>query len=207
MQSMAGSLLQTEYELQQANATLESQVRQRTAELEAANAQLEHLATHDPLTGLHNRRSLDARLAEAQALDRRYGGRNGRVHGLLLLDVDHFKRINDQYGHPTGDAVLRQLGEMLQSLVRVTDVAARFGGEEFAVLLPELAGPLDAVMAAEKIRVAVEKATFPEVGKLTLSVGVSLASPEDADVQPLIARADAALYEAKRGGRNAVVLK
>jgi diguanylate cyclase (GGDEF)-like protein len=207
MQSMASSLLATEQELQQTNATLENQVQQRTAELQAANAALEHLATRDPLTGLHNRRSLDARLAEAQALDRRYGRQNGRVHGLLLIDVDHFKRVNDVHGHPAGDAVLRQLAAMLQRAVRVTDVAARFGGEEFAVLLPELAGPLEAVMAAEKIRTAVEKARFPAVGRVTVSIGVSLASPDDDDVRPLIDRADAALYEAKRGGRNAVVLK
>lgn len=207
MQSMTRALLATEQELQKANATLEAQVEQRTAELQTANAALEHLATRDPLTGLHNRRSLDARLAEAQALDRRYGRQNGRVHGLLLVDIDHFKRVNDTFGHPAGDAVLREVAQLLQSSVRITDVAARFGGEEFAVLLPELAGPLDAVMAAEKVRTAVEAASFPEVGKLTVSVGVSLASPDDADVQPLIARADAALYEAKRGGRNAVVLR
>ncbi len=205
MQSMARSLLATERELQQANSTLETQVQQRTSELKAANAALEHLATRDPLTGLHNRRSLDARLAEAQAMDRRYG-QNGRVHGLLLIDADHFKRVNDQFGHPAGDAVLRQLATMLQASVRVTDVVARFGGEEFAVLLPELAGPLEAVMAAEKIRGAVEAAVFPEVGRLTVSIGVSLASPDDPDARPLIERADAALYDAKRGGRNAVVL-
>lgn len=207
MQSMARSLLDTEQQLQKANATLEAQVQARTAELQAANAALEHLATRDPLTGLHNRRSLDARLAEAQALDRRYGLNGGRVHGLLLVDVDHFKRVNDQFGHPVGDAVLRQMAQLLQSSVRVTDVVARFGGEEFAVLLPELAGPLEAVMAAEKIRAAVEKAHFGEPGRLTVSVGVSLASPDDADVRPLIDRADAALYAAKHGGRNAVVLK
>jgi diguanylate cyclase (GGDEF)-like protein len=207
MRSMAGSLLSTEQALQQANATLEAQVAERTAALQAANAALEHLATRDPLTGLHNRRSLDARLVEAQALDRRYGRQNGRVHGLLLVDVDHFKRINDTHGHPAGDAVLRQLAQLLQGSVRVTDVVARFGGEEFALLLPELSGPLDALMAAEKIRTAVETASFPEVGALTVSIGASLASPDDADVRPLIDRADAALYEAKRGGRNAVVLK
>ncbi|RZL35334.1 MAG: diguanylate cyclase [Rubrivivax sp.] len=206
MRAMAGSLLSTEQQLQQANLTLEAQVHERTAELKAANAALEHLATRDPLTGLHNRRSLDARLVEAHALDRRYGATNGRVHGLLLVDVDHFKRVNDEFGHPAGDAVLRHLAQVLQSSVRVTDVAARFGGEEFAVLLPELAGPLDAVMAAEKIRTAIEAAAFPHVGKVTASIGVSLASPDDADVRPLIDRADAALYDAKRGGRNAVVL-
>ncbi|MGQ3054148.1 MAG: sensor domain-containing diguanylate cyclase [Roseateles sp.] len=207
MQSMAGSLLDTERQLQKTNATLETLVEQRTAELQAANTQLEYLATRDPLTSLHNRRSLDARLIQAQALDRRYGRQNARVHGLLLIDVDHFKRINDQFGHPAGDEVLRQLSTMLLATVRITDVVARFGGEEFAVLLPELAGPLEAVMAAEKIRAAVEAATFPAVGKLTVSIGVSLASLEDAEPAPLIARADAALYEAKRGGRNAVVLK
>jgi len=207
MQSMARSLLDTEQRLQRSNATLEAQVEQRTAELQAANAALEHLATRDPLTGLHNRRSLDARLAEALALDRRYGAASGRVHGLLLIDVDHFKRVNDVHGHPAGDAVLRQLAQMLQSTLRATDVAARFGGEEFAVLLPELAGSQEAVMAGEKIRAAVEAASFPGVGRMTVSIGVSLASPDDADAGPLIERADAALYEAKRGGRNAVVLK
>lgn len=207
MQSMAQSLLDKEHALEQANTTLEAQVQQRTAELQAANAALEHLATRDPLTGLHNRRSLDTRLDEALALDRRYGGQNGRVHGLLLIDVDHFKHINDTHGHPAGDAVLRQLAQLLLSTVRVSDVAARFGGEEFAVLLPELSGPLDAVMTAEKIRQSVEGARFGEVGRVTVSIGVSLATPEEADAQALIDRADAALYEAKRGGRNAVVLK
>lgn len=207
MRSMASSLLDTEQQLQRSNATLERQVQERTAELQAANAALEHLAARDPLTGLHNRRSLDSRLAEAQALDQRYARQNGRVHGLLLIDVDHFKRVNDEFGHPAGDTVLRQLAEMLQRLVRISDVPARFGGEEFAVLLPELAGPLEAVMAAEKIRTAVEAARFGPAGRLTVSIGVSLASPDDADVRPLVDRADAALYEAKRGGRNAVVLK
>lgn len=207
MQSMAQALLRSELELQKTNATLEAQVRERTAELQAANAALEHLATRDPLTGLHNRRSLDSRLAEALALDRRYARQNGRVHGLLLIDVDHFKQVNDAFGHPVGDAVLRQLAQLLLATLRASDVAARFGGEEFAVLLPELAGTLDAVMTAEKIRHAVEAATFPEVGRLTVSIGVSLASPEESDMRPLVDRADAALYEAKRGGRNAVVLK
>ncbi|MFG6441733.1 diguanylate cyclase [Roseateles sp. LKC17W] len=206
MQSMARSLLATEQELQQANAGLEAQVQQRTLELQAANAALEHLATRDPLTGLHNRRSLDARLADALALDRRYG-HGGRVHGLLLIDADHFKNVNDQHGHAAGDAVLRQLAALLQASVRTTDVAARFGGEEFAVLLPELSGPQEAVMVAEKIRSAVQDAVFPAAGRLTVSIGVSLASPQDADVRPLLERADEALYEAKRGGRNAVRLK
>lgn len=207
MRSMTRALLATEHELQQANSTLESQVQERTAELQAANAALEHLATRDPLTGLHNRRSLDARLDEALALDRRYGVPHGRVHGLLLIDVDHFKHINDAHGHPAGDAVLRQLAQMLLSTVRASDVAARFGGEEFAVLLPELGGALDAVQTAEKIRQAVEATRFGDAGRVTVSVGVSLASPEDADARPLIDRADAALYEAKRSGRNTVVFK
>ncbi|RTL40843.1 MAG: GGDEF domain-containing protein [Burkholderiales bacterium] len=200
MRSMAQSLLDKEQ-------ALEAQVQERTAALQAANAALEHLATRDPLTGLHNRRSLDTRLDEALALDRRYGRPHGRVHGLLLIDVDHFKHINDTHGHPAGDAVLRQLAGLLISTVRASDVAARFGGEEFAVLLPELSGPLDAVMTAEKIRQAVQATRFGDIGPVTVSIGVSLATPEDAGPQPLVDRADAALYEAKRGGRNAVVLK
>jgi diguanylate cyclase (GGDEF)-like protein len=207
IQSMASSLLDTQQRLQRTNVTLEQQVEQRTAELQAANAALESLAMRDALTGLHNRRSLDARLAEAQALYLRYGRENGRLHGLLLIDVDAFKQVNDRFGHQAGDAVLRQLAALLHGAVRITDMVARFGGEEFAVLLPELAGPLEAVMAAEKIRTKVEQADFGEVGRVTVSIGVSLATPEDSDVHALIARADAALYEAKNGGRNAVVLK
>jgi diguanylate cyclase (GGDEF)-like protein len=206
MQSMARSLLATERELQQANLGLEAQVQQRTLQLQAANAALEHLATRDPLTGLHNRRSLDARLADALALGRRYG-HGGRVHGLLLIDVDLFKSVNDDHGHAAGDAVLRQLAALLQASVRTTDVAARFGGEEFAVLLPELAGPQEAVRVAEKIRGAVQEAVFPAVCRLTVSIGVSLASPQDADVRQWVERTDEALYAAKRGGRNAVVLR
>ena len=207
MGAMARALLGTERELRQANQTLDAQVAQRTAELQAANAALAHLATRDPLTGLHNRRSLDARLAEALALDRRYSPQSGRVHGLLLVDADHFKRINDQFGHAAGDAVLRQLATVLQSCVRTTDVVARFGGEEFAVLLPELADAQEAVRVAEKIRSTVAAATFAAVGPVTISCGVTLAWPGDVDARALVERADAALYEAKRGGRNAVVLK
>lgn len=207
MRSMTQSLLDKERQLQSINISLEAQVLERTAALQAANAALEHLATRDPLTSLHNRRSLDARLAEAQALDRRYGRQNARVHALLIIDVDHFKQVNDRFGHLVGDAVLRQLSALLLSCVRATDVVARFGGEEFAVLLPECASALEAVMAGEKIRVAVAAASFPEVGRLTVSIGVSMASPDDAAADALIDRADAALYEAKRGGRNAVALK
>ncbi|MFG6456620.1 diguanylate cyclase [Roseateles sp. BYS96W] len=207
MGGMARALLATERELREANQTLDAQVAQRTAELQAANAALAHLATRDPLTGLHNRRSLDARLAEALALDRRYGPQSGRVHGLLLVDADHFKRINDEFGHAAGDAVLRQLATVLQSCVRTTDVVARFGGEEFAVLLPELADAREAMRAAEKIRSTVAAATFPGVGPVTVSCGVTLAWPGDVDAQALVERADVALYEAKRGGRNMVVLK
>jgi diguanylate cyclase (GGDEF)-like protein len=207
MQSMASSLLDTEQRLQRTNAALQSQVEQRTAELQAAHAALENLAMRDALTSLHNRRSLDARLVEAQALYLRYGRQNGRVHGLLLIDVDDFKQVSDRFGHLAGDAVLRQLAALLHSTVRVTDVAARFGDQQFAVLLPGLAGPLEAVMAAEKIRTQVEQADFGAVGQMTVSIGASLATPEDADAHTLVARAEAALHEARNRGRNAVVLK
>ncbi|PZP28360.1 MAG: GGDEF domain-containing protein [Roseateles depolymerans] len=205
--SMARSLLEAERGLQAANSSLEAQVQARTAELREANLALEKLASHDPLTGLANRRILDDRLAEALALDRRYAAKSGRRHALLLIDADHFKQVNDVHGHTAGDAVLRQLAGLLRQSVRASDTVARFGGEEFAVLLPECIDADEAMAAAEKIRAAVALAAFPEVGQLTVSLGVSLTRADDVSPKDLVMRADAALYQAKHGGRNRAALR
>jgi diguanylate cyclase (GGDEF)-like protein len=198
--AMTQSLLNKERELQEANASLEATVAQRTAALTQANAELLSLATHDSLTGVYNRRRFDEKLTEYTLLFRR----TGRPFSLLLIDADHFKRINDTHGHAVGDEVLQQLAQLIQNSLRTTDFVARYGGEEFAVLLPEIAKPDTPEVVAEKIRAAVAEAEFPVVGNVTVSIGVGLADPADNNHSALIKRADQQLYQAKAAGRNQV---
>ncbi|MEZ1323623.1 diguanylate cyclase [Pseudomonas fluorescens] len=198
--AMTQSLLGKERELQEANASLEATVAQRTAALTQANAELLSLATHDSLTGVYNRRRFDEKLTEYTLLFRR----TGRPFSLLLIDADHFKRINDTHGHAVGDEVLQQLAQLIQNSLRTTDFVARYGGEEFAVLLPEIAQPDTPEVVAEKIRAAVAEADFPAVGNVTVSIGVGLADPADNNHSALIKRADQQLYQAKAAGRNQV---
>lgn len=198
--AMTQSLLGKERELQEANASLEATVAQRTAALTEANAELLSLATHDGLTGVYNRRRFDEKITEYSLLSRR----TGRPFALLLIDADHFKRINDSHGHAVGDEVLQQLATLIQNSVRSTDFVARYGGEEFAVLLPEVAQPDTPEVVAEKIRAAVAEAQFPGVGNVTVSIGLGLADPADNNHTTLIKRADQQLYQAKAAGRNQV---
>lgn len=198
--SMAQTLLTREQDLEDLNVSLELQVHERTQALHDANEALELLATTDALTGLVNRRRLDEKLLECfLALPRL-----GRHFAVLMLDADHFKRINDVYGHPIGDVVLQQLASVVRLQTRITDTVARFGGEEFCVLLPAIADEREPMIVAEKIRAAVQAHTFPEVGKVTVSVGVSVSAFNDTTVAEVIRRADTALYKAKSQGRNAV---
>ncbi|MFN4352197.1 MAG: diguanylate cyclase [Hylemonella sp.] len=201
IQSMTGSLLGHEHELEALNASLEQQVRERTEALSLANQELERLATIDALTGLNNRRRFDSRLLESQQLLKR----SGRGFGLILIDADHFKQINDGHGHQVGDEVLRQLGRLLSQCTRITDFVARYGGEEFVVLLPDLQNEEEGMAVAEKIRRAVADASFPVVGHLTVSLGLSCARAADAAAAEVVERADKALYTAKQLGRNRVV--
>ncbi|WP_455929724.1 sensor domain-containing diguanylate cyclase [Pseudomonas fluorescens] len=197
---MTQSLLAKERQLQEANASLEATVAQRTADLTQANADLLNLATHDALTGVYNRRRFDEKLAENSLLFQR----TGRTFALLLIDADYFKRVNDTYGHAVGDEVLCQLAALIESNTRATDFVARYGGEEFAVLLPEVEEPDSPDVVAEKIRAAVAAAKFSTVGHVTVSIGVSLAEPADRDSSALLKRADMQLYQAKGAGRNRV---
>ena len=170
----------------------------------ADNARLEALAHTDPLTQALNRRALTARLAAELDRARRYQS----PVTLLLVDLDHFKKINDTYGHLVGDEVLREVAALLLHAVRSVDVVARYGGEEFVVVLPET-GAEGAVAFAERIR---EKIGGEPFGKaegvslaLTASIGVAAyPSPDIETVEELFARADAALYRAKAEGRDRV---
>ncbi|ALN73381.1 PleD family two-component system response regulator [Aureimonas sp. AU20] len=160
------------------------------------------LATIDPLTGLYNRRFLDGHLAQASE----QSARSGRPLCVLILDIDHFKQINDTYGHDVGDEVLRQFAERVRRSLRASDLAARIGGEEFALLMPDT-DLASAEGAAERLRKLIEVEPF-EVQDLAIPVtsSVGLARLNGMEPRGLMKRADIALYEAKRGGRNRVVV-
>ncbi|HYH23387.1 MAG TPA: diguanylate cyclase [Azospirillum sp.] len=170
------------------------------AALERSNRELERLAMLDALTGIANRRHFFAMAEREVALARRHQ----RPMGVLMLDIDHFKEINDRHGHAVGDEVLKQVARVALSVLRATDHIGRIGGEEFAVLLPD--SDLDgAVATAERLREAIEGAALSGVGAdvhCTVSVGVAEWAPEDASIEASLNRADAALYRAKREGRN-----
>lgn len=200
LQGMTQSLLGKERELQEANASLEATVAQRTAALTRANADLLKLATHDALTGVYNRRRFDEKLDECNLLFQR----TGRPFALLFIDADHFKQINDTHGHAIGDEVLHQLARLIQDTTRATDFVARYGGEEFAVLLPEIEEPESPEIVAEKIRAAIAEANFASAGRVTVSIGIGLAESSDSNTTALIKRADQQLYQAKWSGRNRV---
>ncbi len=158
----------------------------------------------DPLTGLYNRRHMEASLE-------REAHRAERLHtpvGLIMLDVDHFKTFNDRYGHELGDTVLRELGELLQSRVRAEDIACRYGGEEFLLILPEAS--LEVVrQRAEEIRMLVKSLRIPyqsQILHITISAGVAVFPQHAPDVTSAVRAADTALYQAKTSGRDQVVM-
>lgn len=169
------------------------------------HARTEDMAVTDPLTGLHNRRWLDGRLREEIQRSQRFG----KPLSVLMLDVDHFKRINDRHGHPAGDSVLRRLAEVVEAELREVDMAARYGGEEIVIMLPETED-MNAEQGAQRIRQAVAGTSFrlpdgSDIG-ITVSIGVGCYPGCAANAEELIARADQALYVAKQSGRNAVAL-
>lgn len=177
-------------------------IRRLTAALEEKGRELEDLATRDQLSGVLNRRRFDEELASEYARARRYG----HPLSLLVCDIDHFKRINDDLGHVTGDEVIAFLGDLLSEIKRGSDLAFRYGGEEFVLLLPETTAH-NAAAVAERIRVQfAQRSEDTSAGRRTISIGVSdietlgIKSPCDF----LFRSADIALYRAKTGGRDQV---
>jgi len=166
-------------------------------------AQVERLATTDGLTGLFNRRHFFELALRELALSRR---RSGPLTAVML-DIDHFKQINDRHGHPVGDQVIATVAQRLAATVRGTDVLGRYGGEEFAVLLPDTGDDGSGILA-ERLRAAVgDRPVETDAGPLTVTVSVGVASRDtDMSVAELLGRADRALYQAKEGGRNRVVV-
>lgn len=162
--------------------------------------EFEQLAVTDALTGLLNRRYIEERLLE----EVKRSNRHGYPMSFLMLDVDHFKSYNDNFGHPAGDEALRLVAHVIRETLRGADVAARFGGEEFAILLPQTTDG-EAAMIAERIRGNIENTQFPH-RPVTVSIGVASCSSELCSVIGLIQAADDALYDAKHKGRNSVRL-
>jgi diguanylate cyclase (GGDEF)-like protein/PAS domain S-box-containing protein len=163
-----------------------------------AEAILRQQASTDSLTGIANRREFDTVLQAEMHRAERYR----QPCALMLLDIDHFKRVNDTFGHQTGDAVLRGLTKLISGMVREQDVFARWGGEEFAILAPNC-NAVEVRRFAEKLRRAVELHDFPEVGRVTCSFGVAEGCPGESAMS-LIERVDTGLYHAKENGRNRV---
>lgn len=199
---LSGALSSMTLRLLAAREAMEEKVRLRTLELEAANRALDLQARTDALTGLLNRRGFETQMAFALALARR----SGRPLGLITLDVDHFKRVNDTYGHEAGDEVLHRLARALQTRLRDADVVARLGGEEFVALLPDT-DLHSAQYFAQTLIAAFARAEDPVVGRITVSAGVTALRGRDDSDKDMLRRADAALYEAKRQGRNRVCVQ
>lgn len=184
--------------------TVNENLQKKLHEIDGLQNQLQEQANRDPLTGLYNRRYLDATLDREIARCQR----EGQSLALIMCDIDYFKTINDTYGHQAGDEVLMQLGSMLSIMVRNCDVACRYGGEEFILLLPTM--PLDiAVQRAEKLRQMFSD-NIVEFGDFrlqrTASIGVAVYPQHGKSAHELIKNADRALYDAKAGGRDRVIV-
>ena len=205
-ESLKGLLLEVK-SVEQSSATLELRLKSADEEVKLLQLRLkeaEQHATTDALTNLWNRRSLEEKLSHYVI----HSEKTGSDLSLVILDIDHFKRINDTYGHLTGDDLLRIIAKTLKDYVKGKDVVCRYGGEEFVILLPDT--PLQgAVTVAEKIRYHFsqmawkQKSTGVSMGKVTLSAGVSAFRPGET-METFMQRADVALYNSKKMGRNRV---
>ena len=183
------------------NRTLELKVLERTEEIKAAMQTIRELAIRDELTSLFNRRHLMELLED----EKNRSSRGGGIFCLAMLDIDHFKNVNDMHGHLTGDDVLKAVAITIQTSMRNTDFCGRYGGEEF-ILVYTQTNTNGAVNSAERLRSKVECMQFPDIGpdfRITVSLGLTEYHLND-DVEKVISRADAALYLAKGSGRNRV---
>ena len=200
-------------ELSQLAAAFDSMaetLQQRDTELRNAMLELHAQATTDPLTRLSNRRQLGELLPRELMRARRGDGKvaSGKL-AALLIDLDFFKRINDTFGHEAGDLVLSEVGKLLRALIRASDIACRYGGEEIALILPDTTLKV-ASERAESIRVKIGGLRFvhegSSIGPVTASIGVAIFPDHASDAEGLLRAADAALYRAKHEGRNRVVV-
>ena len=212
VQEIRELLLQQTQGLQNKTRQMVADVQQAREQVNDANKQVEVLKKQmekvkqeiiiDPLTRTYNRRAYDEKIKQEMMGYQRYG----RPTALAIIDIDHFKKVNDTYGHRTGDGVLRILSEVMKKEIREIDVLARYGGEEFALILPHTPYP-QALEVGERIRQKVEDSRFTYKGKpfsVTISIGVGTLQ-EDDNLESYVERVDKALYRAKDGGRKRVV--
>ena len=208
IKAIVQSLAKATDEMRETNKALEARLMLSRNEISNLQQSLEAIRAEsltDPLTGLGNRKYFDRMIETAVQTAQA----TGEPLSLMMFDIDHFKSFNDSYGHLTGDQVLRLVGMSLKQTIKGQDITARYGGEEFAVVLPSTA-LRQALTVADHIRRAVmakelkKKSTGEILGRVTISVGVSMLKPGD-DTDALIERADACLYAAKRNGRNRVI--
>lgn len=183
-------------------SSLRRKLRNSHTELEEAMEKIQEMAIRDELTGVYNRRHV----MELLDYEKNRSSRGGGIFCLAMLDIDHFKNINDRHGHLAGDAVLRAVATMIDKTLRNTEFCGRYGGEEFLIVLThtDIKG---ALICAERVRTTIENTLFPDLGsdfKVTVSIGLSEYQIRE-DVEKIISRADEALYRAKKGGRNRVV--
>lgn len=195
---------QKEY-LEKLNAHLEDTVRMRTQELEEANKALEHekqtlkyLSYTDQLTGLYNRHKVQ----ELFEFERSQVLRYKTNLSVILMDLDFFKPVNDKYGHPAGDVVLKEIAHILQSTLRSSDIISRWGGEEFLIITPK-AALSEALKVADTLRQKLKTTSFSYINKMTASFGVTTFKEGD-NLEQLFQRADHALYLAKESGKDNV---
>ena len=193
---------QSQNELANLNRDLEKLIFQRTLELDTAKQKAERQARTDVLTGLNNRRAFFENAEMIDAQSRRYK----HVYVVAMIDIDHFKLVNDTWGHEAGDIALQTVGRVISGMLRESDVIGRIGGEEFAVILPETTAGEGAALA-ERLRVAIEETMFPtshsEI-KITISVGIASLDDQSYSLEKVVANSDAAMYLAKKSGRNRI---
>jgi len=185
--------------VQRALDELEQAVADRTTELEEAKARAQHLADHDPLTGLPNRRLLEDRLTQALAMSQR----NRQHTAVMFVDLDRFKNINDSLGHAVGDVLLKEVSQRLVSQLRTGDTICRIGGDEFVLVLPQIKRTSDVAQVAQKV---IEQLSLPVMVEerelvVTPSIGIAVFPDDGRDAETLIRNADAAMYHAKEAGR------
>lgn len=189
-------------ELTALNLDLESQVAQRTAQLEAAKQEAERQARTDVLTGLNNRRAFFEHADVIDAQSRRYD----HAYVVAMIDIDHFKAVNDTWGHEAGNMTLQTVGQVISGMLRETDVIGRIGGEEFAMILPETA-VREGTSLAERLREAIESTVIETPQgpiNVTISIGIAALDTHSETLERVVANADAAMYLAKNAGRNRV---